>query len=171
MLDNPFATIGPAPPRSDPEAQLRYLESMLLAFKQSGHPRIKPVKKRVLKALATFTKQVESGRDPEVVGKALQKDIDAAKLQSFELVVSIVNEISAKLGIRAKGSIPPAEREAITQMREAMGDFSGALRKLVKAIKNKDTQAEEAAMELLNASAPKLKTAGRTSQELAEGSE
>ncbi|MBC7792651.1 MAG: hypothetical protein H7Z43_03000 [Clostridia bacterium] len=131
---NPLDAVGPPPPTDDPHAQAEYLTQVLDAFAAIQEPRIKPLRARLLSALAELHDNEDGkGRERHVAAmKAVQIDV-------YELVITIINQIRTTLKVQlGRGMATPA-RLGMEKLQKQLGDQVRAMLKTVSALKSTDS--------------------------------
>ncbi len=136
------------PPASDPESQLAYLKRMVQLFHRAPHPRVKALRRKLDAALIQLVEAAETGRSPAELAEELAGHIDALRSETFELLLTVVNQVRGTLRVRAKNS--PAE------LQDGLQLFSQALRKMVAAMRKGDLCGETEAQRQLDEAASLL---------------
>jgi hypothetical protein len=158
--DNPFAQIGAPPVSEDPEAQLSYLKQVVGAFDATGNPRIKPLRHKLEEALEKLARGTERNVDPERLAREFAADVDALRLQTYDLLLIVINQVRATLRVRLKQGISPSDRVDTEKLQKALAVFSQGLRKMLRARKNGDARAEEEAKDILGEAGRALEESG-----------
>ena len=147
---NPFLGIGAPPAGSDPEAQLSYLKRVVEAFDSTGNPRLKPLRQKLDNAMIELARGSERNLDPEKLAKQFAREVDDLRLQTFELLVTVVNQARATLRVKLHQILPPGERVDTEKLQKALGLFAQGLRKTLAAAKKADPQAKDEGNRLLD---------------------
>lgn len=162
-MDNPFAALPSAPAASaSPEEQLRYLEGVVEAFRTAGNPRIKPLQKQLTSALERLHRGAERGEDREALAMTLSEDITELRLQTFELLLVVVNQVRATLRVKLQHGLPAPERVDVTELNKSLTLYAEGVRKLVSAFKKNDDASIRVASEALDAACAQMSASGRT---------
>jgi len=160
--------IGAPPEGDDPEAQVQYLVRVVEAFQATGNPRIKPLRKKLdgmLERLAEGAESIESDDEVEVLARELAVEINGMQRQTYELLLTVINQTRATLRVKLKRGMPSDERFDTEKLQKSLAAFAQGLRKMLAAAKRGDRQAhDDAAVELELAG----KLLDETSQELKE---
>ncbi|MEE8409920.1 MAG: hypothetical protein V3T05_09960 [Myxococcota bacterium] len=147
--DNPFAGVGDPPAGQDPEAQLTYLRKVVDAFQSTGNPRIRPIKKQLNEALLRLGGASERGVDPEELAKTFAGEVDALRLRTYDLLLTVVNQVRATLRLKLEKGMATTERIDTERLQKALALFSRGLRKTLLATKKRDTKAHDDATQIL----------------------
>lgn len=137
---NPFLDIGAPPEGNDPEAQLSYLKTVVAAFHASGNPRIKPLSRKLDIALEDLARGGQKNDDPTKLAKQFAAQVDALRLQTYDLLLTVINQVRATLRVKLKQGMPPDERVDSEKLQEALGVFAQGLRKLLSSIKKGNSE-------------------------------
>lgn len=147
--DNPFSGVGDPPEGQDPEAQLTYLRKVVGAFQGTDNPRIRPLKKKLNEALLRLAGGSERGVDPQELAGKFSDEVDALRLQTYDLLLTVVNQVRATLRLKLKKGMAGAERVDTERLQKALALFSQGLRKTLLATKKSDSKAYDAAVQVL----------------------
>ncbi|MEZ4271937.1 MAG: hypothetical protein R3C68_11065 [Myxococcota bacterium] len=165
---NPFATLGAPPPQDDLQGQLQYLIDIFSAFEACGHPRIKPVKRQLAKAMDGLIKRAEAGEDPQVYGEKLRRALCVLRVDALNLLVTVVNQVRSMLKVKRQGSMAPEQRHEVEGMERAFGVFVRGLRKFAAALKQNDAAAQTEAHQILEEARLAMDAVGTTLQSAVE---
>jgi len=162
-MENPFRDLG-APPATDapPAEQLRYLEGVIEGFRNAGSPRIKPLQKQLTDALERLQRGLDRGTAPEEIAAQLSGDVAALRLQTFEILLVVVNQVRATLRVKLQGGLPTPERLDVEALNRGLGLYAQGVRKLVAAFKKNDEQAVRQASEALDEASALMSQSGQT---------
>jgi len=147
MTDNRPA--GAGAPVNDPQAQIDQIEQVLAVLQEIGHPRIKPIKKKLRRALARVGEGAESGRSEEVIAKQLVADLRELRRATYELLTTVVNQLRGTLRVK-KTELSPAERGEAERLMNGLGLFAKAMSKMTVATRKDDDAARDRAVEMMN---------------------
>ncbi len=166
-MDNPFAALpSPPTPSSPPEEQLRYLEGVVEAFRSAGNARIKPLQKQLTLALERLHRGAGRGEDRDVVAMQLADDIAELRVQTFELLLVVVNQVRATLRVKLQRGLAPPERLDVTALNKGLTLYAEGVRQLVVAFKKGDEHAVQSASRALDEASALMKTSGEALSEL-----
>jgi len=158
---NPFQALPPPPSGNDPAAQVDYLERVVQAFEQAGNPRLAPLKKRLHATLAEVARGAERGDDPEKLAREFAAQVAELRLQTYDLLSVVINQVRATLRVKLQGSLAPPERLDAESLQKGLGEYAQGLRKLILAIKKRDATLEAEAQKLISAANELLSAAGK----------
>jgi hypothetical protein len=130
---NPFATLGPPPAGDDPRAQLEYMANVLEAFKQAKEPRMKPLRAKLFAAVAAI-----KDNPAEADNAQFQKRLRLLQLETYDLVMVLVNQIRGTLRVQLKRAMPKPRKLDTEKLQADLGDYALGLRKLISAMKSGD---------------------------------
>jgi hypothetical protein len=146
--------IGAPPAGDDPEAQVEYLIRVVTAFQATGNPRIKPLRKRLdtmLERLAEGGERLapEDEEGIQELATELATEVHGLQRQTYDLLLTVINQTRATLRVKLKQGMPPNERVDTEKLQKSLAAFAQGLRKMLVAAKKGDKQAhDEAAREL-----------------------
>ena len=149
-MENPFAAIGAPPEGEDPRQQLLYLQSIVAAFEKTPNPRIKPLQKQLGTAIENLAVSVERGDPPAQIGQRFQRDIRDLRVQTFDLVLVVVNQFRATLRVKLQAGMAPPQRLDMELLQRALGEYAQAVRKMIGAMKKGDAQTAKEAGEMMD---------------------
>ncbi len=141
---NPFATLGPPPAGDDPRAQLEYMASVLEAFKHAREPRIKPLRQKLFAAVSAI-----KDNPSEADNTQFQKRLRMLQLETYDLVMVLVNQIRGTLRVQLKRAMPKPQKLDTEKLQSDLGDYALGLRKLISAMKSGDAAKRLEAQALL----------------------
>ncbi len=143
MADNPFVELGPPP--EDPQGQLEWLEKMILALEKARDARLKPLKKRLRTLMVDFERNHKLGKAPEEIGEHFHRKLRDLKIETFTVLLRLIQQIDAgvKVQLAKEGPEASADPEALDYLRQ-IAEFAIKLRRLLRAMKNNDKEAEAA---------------------------
>lgn len=147
--DNPFSGVGDPPEGQDPEEQLTYLRKVVDAFQGTDNPRIRPLKKKLNEALLRLAGGSERDVDPEELANKFAGEVEALRLKTYDLLLTVVNQVRATLRLKLKKGMATTERVDTERLQKALALFSQGLRKTVLATKKSDSKAFDDATQVL----------------------
>jgi hypothetical protein len=153
-MENPFAAIGAPPETDDVREQLLYLERVLEAFQKTPHPRLKPLRRQLCKAIENLGLAVQRGDPPEEIARRFTDEARDLRRQTYELVLTVVNQFRATLRAKLQAGMAAPQRTDMELLQKGLREYAHAVRTMVSAMRNNDDQAAKAAgaqMELANA--------------------
>jgi hypothetical protein len=162
--ENLFQGIGAPPEGQDPEAQLSYLKRVVEAFQATGNPRLKPLRQKLDQALLAVAQGAERNLDPEKLAQQFAREVDELRFQTFELLVTVVNQTRATLRVKLRQALPPEQRVDTEKLQKALGLFAQGLRKTLTAAKKADPQASDEGNRLLDEAGKLMEESGRELQ-------
>jgi hypothetical protein len=163
---NPFMALGAPPAGEDPEAQLTYLKQVVSAFAAAGNPRLKPLGKKLDQAFEHLASGAERGGDPEALARKLHAEVSALQIETYELLLTILNQARGTLRVRLQQGMPPPKRADTEKLQQALGGFAQGLRRFLSARKKGDAQAVREATKAIEEAGKLLAESG---QELTAG--
>lgn len=140
---------GAGAPFNDPQAQIDQIEQVLAVLEEIGHPRIKPIKKKLRRALARVGEGAESGRSEEIIAKQFAADLRELRRATYELLNTVVNQLRGTVRMK-KAEMSPAEREEAERLMNGLGLFARAMQKMISASRKDDERGRTRAVELMN---------------------
>ena len=158
--ENPFLNVGAPPAGSDPEEQLTYLRKVVDAFHVTGNPRLRPLRQKLDLALEELARGTERNLDPERLAREFSAEVEELRLQIFELLVTVVNQVRATLRVKLHQSLPPDSRVDTEKLQKALGLFAQGMRKTLTAAKKADPQAREEGNKLLDEAGKLMEESG-----------
>jgi len=160
-MSNPFTNLGAPPEGDDPEGQLRYLRQVMDAFSQTDNPRVKPLGRKLDVALEKMAKKSERGADPETLARELHAEVRALSLQTYELLLTVINQVRATLRIKLQRGMAGDERLKSEQLQDGLALYAQGLRKLLSAIKKGNQQGQDEGSEMLQRASLQLDAIGQ----------
>ena len=157
MSDNAFENVGAPPESKDPKDTLLYLKSVVLAFEKSGHPRIKPMQRKLnqaIKELATKSKT----KKPEEIAKLFNKRTEELRLQTFGLLQTVINQVRGTLATQKKFFSAEDREHRWEELSESLKMFSKGINIFLKAKKAENKELEEKALGLIKEASDLLST-------------
>ena len=148
-----FSSLGPPPPGDEPEAQVAYLQGVLAAFEQTRHPRLKPLRRKLQRALKGLGSP-QAQRDPARAAAQFARELQALRLQTFELVATLASQVRTALAAQHKGAPLPGDVHTVDL---ALEEFGRGMRKAVVALRRGDARAEDEARELLRGAGERVR--------------
>jgi hypothetical protein len=141
---NPFATLGPPPAGDEPRAQLEYMVKVLEAFREAKEPRVKPLRAKLFAAVSAI-----KDNPAEADNVQFAKRLRMLQLETYDLVMVLVNQIRGTLRVQLKRAMPKAQKLDTERLQSDLGDYAQGLRKLISAMKTGDAGKRMEAQALL----------------------
>lgn len=137
--------LAAGPTSSDPHQQLDYIEEVVQLVNELGHPRVKPIKKKLNQAFAKLGEGVEAGHSAEDLAKDLATDLQELRRQTYDLLNTVVTQLRTHLRAQQSG-MSPAEREEAKRLYKGLALFAQAMRQMGAASRNDDQGGREKAV-------------------------
>lgn len=156
--------IGAPPEGDDPEAQVQYLKRVVEAFAATGNPRIRPLRRKLdtmLERLAAGAERATGDQAVESLARAFAVEVSELQRQTYDLLLTVINQTRATLRVKLKQGMPADERVDTEKLQRALAAFAQGLRKMLVAAKKGDKRAHDEA-------ARELEAAGRLLDETAD---
>lgn len=150
---------GAGAPVNDPQGQIDQIEQVLVVLEEIGHPRIKPIKKKLRRALARVGEGAQAGRSAEVIAKQLATDLRELRRATYDLLTTVVNQLRGTLRVK-KAEISVAERDDAERLMHGLGLFAKAMNKMSAASRADNDDARTRALELMNEAHAAMKQPG-----------
>ncbi|MBI5511775.1 MAG: hypothetical protein HY903_23715 [Deltaproteobacteria bacterium] len=147
--ENPFRGIGAPPQGTDPEPQLAYLRRVVDAFHSTGNPRLRPLRQKLDDALEELARGAAKNLDPEKLAREFGARVTDLRLQTFDLLLTVINQVRATLRVKLQRGMPWSEKIDTEKLQQALGLFSQGLRKTLAAARKADPQAHDEGNKLL----------------------
>lgn len=148
---NPFSTLGPPPAGDDAHAQLTYMVKVLEAFKDAKEPRVKPLRAKLFAAVSAIKDNAS-----EADSAQFQKRLRLLQLETYDLVMVLVNQIRGTLRVQLKRAMPKPQKLDTEKLQADLGDYAQGLRKLIAAMKTGDAAKRMEAQVLLEKAGHRL---------------
>ena len=158
---NPFLGVGAPPEGPDPKAQLEYLRRVVDAFHSTGHPRLKPLRQKLDHALEELARGAKRHAAPEKLAREFAQEVAELKLQTYELLVTVVNQARATLRVKLRHILPPEQRIDTEKLQKGLGLFSQGLRKALVGARKQDAAAQAEGKATLAEAAQLMTESGR----------
>lgn len=140
---------GPGPAIGDAQAQIDQIEQVVAVVNEIGHPRVKPIKKKLRRALARVGEGAAAGRSEEVIAKQLTADLGELRLATYQLLNTVVNQLRGSMRIK-KREMSPDERKEAERLINGLGLFARAMHTMIRASRSDDEDTRQRAVELMN---------------------
>lgn len=164
MTNNPFQALGPPPEGNEPRSQLLYLQRVMEAFAQTAEPRVAPLKRKLQAAVTRLAQGTEREEEPEQVAARFGAEVARLRLESYELLLTLVNQVRATLRVQLARMMPPDKRIDSELLQKGLGIYAQGLRKLVTALKTDDESKRAEAHTLLDEAGKLLESSAHEPQ-------
>ena len=157
MSENEFSDIGAVPESNDAHAHLLYLKKVIQAFDKSGHPRIKPMQRKLNQAIKELAVKAKT-KKPDEIAKLFTQRVEELRLQTFSLLQTVVNQVRGTLQTQKTYFSAQDKSQRWEELNESLALFSKGLNQFLKAKKNKNKELEEKALVLIKSASELLGT-------------
>ena len=157
MSENAFADIGASPENNEAHEHLLYLKKVVQAFDKSGHPRIKPMQRKLNQAIKELAVKAKT-KKPDEIAKLFTQRVEELRLQTFSLLQTVVNQVRGTLQTQKTYFSAQDKSQRWEELNESLALFSKGLNQFLKAKKNKNKELEEKALVLIKSASELLGT-------------
>ena len=148
MVDNAFAEIATPPDSDNTHEHLLYLKKIVEAFEKSGHPRIKPMQKKLNQAIKELSLKAKT-KTPEQLSDLFTKRVDELRLQTFTLLQTVVNQVRGTLETQKHFFAAEDKSNRWEELRNSLALFAKGVNQFLKAKKTKNKDLETKAQQLI----------------------
>ncbi len=148
QLDDAFARLGALPEES--RAQLSWLKRLVEVFHQAPDPRIKALRRQLDEALLRLSAGHEEREDPAELGRDFAARIERLRHDTFDTLLTIINQVRGTLRIKLAGGMPKAARAEAERLQDGLSHFSRGLRQVLLGAQSGDAAAEQAGQKLID---------------------
>ena len=157
MSENAFADIGASPENNEAHEHLLYLKKVVQAFDKSGHPRIKPMQRKLNQAIKELATKAKT-KKPDEIAKLFTKRVEELRIQTFSLLQTVVNQVRGTLQTQKAYFAADDKSERWEELNASLALFSKGLNQFLKAKKNNNKELEEKALALIKEASELLST-------------